>query len=74
MSEVTKEQKLEQQVVILKSRVFDANEVAQRIKDDNDQLRGILSKIVEAAGVEAAEDGTVDIAALIKTISDKFAE
>lgn len=74
MTEQEKIEQLEQQIVILKSRVFDANEAAKVVKADNDTLREILTKVVHAAKIETPEDGAVDINVIISTIEKQFAE
>lgn len=51
MSEVTETQKLESQILALKARLFDVQEIAQQAQETSRLLQETLSKIAAKVGV-----------------------
>lgn len=65
-------QELENTVVQLKSRLFDAAEAVASHQSSAQQLQGILANVVALAGVPSAEDGSVKIDVLYDTLREAF--
>ena len=70
MSEQTIEQKLQSEIVILKSRILDTQDQAGRIKAESDQFVNALSQIAQLVGVTGE---TVKLEDVIQAVADKIA-
>lgn len=70
MSEQTIEQKLQSEIVILKSRILDTQDQAGRIKAESDQFVSALGQIAQLVGVTGE---TVKLEDVIQTVADKIA-
>ncbi|QBP35487.1 tail fiber assembly protein [Phage NC-G] len=75
MSEQTVEQKLQSEIVILKSRILDTQDHAQRVKADCDLLTKVLGEIAAVVGVTGdsvkIEDLVEAVKALVPEASDE---
>ena len=70
MSEQTIEQKLQSEIVILKSRILDTQDQAGRIKAESDQFVNALGQIAQLVGVTGE---TVKLEDVIQAVADKIA-
>lgn len=59
---------LENAVVLLKSRVFDANEAATEAQGQVRILQDYLSQVVQALGVQPTAEGVVNIEDILEAI------
>lgn len=55
MSQVTKEQELQNQVILLKARLFDIQDQAEAVEAQSKQLIDALGAIAKLVGIEGEE-------------------
>lgn len=58
----------EQQVLILKARVFDLNEHAQSLQQQVDAFANHIQTLINAAGIQGDENGQIQLDTAIKSI------
>lgn len=59
----------EQQVLILKGRVFDLTESLSQVRAQSDQFAGVLSTLAQILGIQPDENGSVRIEDIVATVS-----
>lgn len=64
------EQKLHAEIVSLKARLFDVNEVAAAAQEQGKFAISVLAKVAEIAGQDVSSQ--IDTDALIKAVEEKF--
>lgn len=68
MSQVTKEQKLQEQVIILKARLFDYQDQAEAIQAESKVFVEALSQIAKTVGLEGESIQVADIVKAVEAL------
>lgn len=68
MSELTKEQKLQDQVIVLKARLFDYQDQAEAIQAQSKVFVEALGQIAKTVGLEGEEIQVADIVKAVEAL------
>ena len=68
---MTDKVQLENAIIVLKARLFDASETRTRLENENKQLHQALSKIIDTLGI--GNDGQVVVDDIIAAIEELYA-
>ncbi|ADR32533.1 gp57A chaperone for tail fiber formation [Escherichia phage vB_EcoM_VR7] len=71
MSEQTIEQKLQSEIVVLKSRILDTQDVAAQAQQESRILQDALSKIAARLGITGDQIQIEDLIAAVPDVADQ---